>query len=478
MSDLGARFNICNCDHTLVRAMPFMEDLDLESHGLRYLEADPSYVYLGYDGSPPWLFFADPEATIESIARHRPAQAHAYRRYLREARPVAELMLELTSARATTPQMLKALAARRATGAARLTRWSRASALELMRSFFDDDALVMPAMSTGPTVWGTPTDAKGTGLAASLYALRHLVKTGRPAGGSGALTDAICASFKSAGGRLRCSAPVAGFIWDESGSAVRGVRLADGVEITAGAVVVASDSRPVALDWMGAARGAAARRFVTRARREQPPEGYESKIDAVITRIPRYAALEASGLQDLFGGRDSAESTFVVSPSVADLAEAHRLRSAGRVAPQPTLISNVPSVLDPEMLSDDGHHVLSVEVLFTPYSLEGGWQGSSEPARWLDVWSRLLEPGFSEAVDRYRAMTPDRYERDLFMQRGYSPTYVGSPMSAMIGRRRELNRHRGPVHGLFLSGAGTFPGAGIWGAAGRNSAHAVLRSLS
>ena len=106
VSDLDARFNICSCDHTLVRVMPFMEDLDLAAHGLRYLEADPTTVYLGYDSSPPWLFFHDRERTIESIGRNRPSQAHAYRRYLADARPVAELTLEMSTAPASTPGML------------------------------------------------------------------------------------------------------------------------------------------------------------------------------------------------------------------------------------------------------------------------------------------------------------------------------------------------------------------------------------
>ena len=141
------------------------------------------------------------------------------------------------------------------------------------------------------------------------------------------------------------------------------------------------------------------------------------------------------------------------------------------------MMANVPSVLDPSMRSRDGHHILSLEALFTPYDLEGGWDGSPEPARWLQVWSSLLQPGFLKSVDRYRTMTPDRYERELFLGRGYTPSYAGSPLATLFGRRRELSRYRPPVPGLFLSGAGTFPGAGIWGASGRNTANAVLRTL-
>ena len=44
----------------------------------------------------------------------------------------------------------------------------------------------------------------------------------------------------------------------------------------------------------------------------------------------------------------------------------------------------------------------------------------------------------------------------------------------LLGRNREQTRYQTPVRGLFLTGAGTFPGAGVWGASGRNTATAVL----
>ncbi len=475
VSDLDARFNICSCDHTLVRAMPFMDDLNLAAHGLTYVEADPSTVYLDHDGNPPWLFFNDSERTIESIGRHRPAQAQAYRRYLADARPVAELTLAMGTGRASTPRMLARVLARRGRGATRLMQWSRASALDVLRRYFDDEALVMPAISNGPSVWGVAPDRPGTGLAAAQYAVRHMVKTGRPTGGSGALTDALADSLTAAGGRLQCGTAVSGLLTDSG--RVRGVRLADGTEISAAAVVTACDPVTVASQWLGSPGSRTARRFVERARSQAPGEGYQSKIDAVITDVPRYPVLEDSNLLDLFEDRDPGQSNYVISPTAVEVAEAHRLRPLGRVAPRPTMMANAPSVLDPSMRSRDGHHVLSLEALFTPYDLEGGWEGSTEPARWLEVWSRRLQPGFLQSVDRYRTMTPDRYERELFLGRGYTPSYAASPLSSLFGRHRELSRYRAPVPGLFLSGAGTFPGAGIWGAAGRNAANAVLRTL-
>ena len=81
----------------------------------------------------------------------------------------------------------------------------------------------------------------------------------------------------------------------------------------------------------------------------------------------------------------------LVLPDLKELIEAHELRAEGRVAGRPTMYANVPSVLDPDMGNGTGRHVLSIEVLYTPYSLAGGWEKSSEPRRWLDMWAGLVE---------------------------------------------------------------------------------------
>jgi phytoene dehydrogenase-like protein len=64
------------------------------------------------------------------------------------------------------------------------------------------------------------------------------------------------------------------------------------------------------------------------------------------------------------------------------------------------------------------------------------------------------------------------------MHRGHTPSYAGPPLRALLGRDRETTRYRTPIDGLYLSGAGTFPGAGVFGASGRNSADAVITDMS
>ena len=60
-------------------------------------------------------------------------------------------------------------------------RWSRRSAADVLRSFFDEEAIMGPAALTGPMVWGITPEMPGSGLGALTHAMRH-VGHGRPTG--------------------------------------------------------------------------------------------------------------------------------------------------------------------------------------------------------------------------------------------------------------------------------------------------------
>ena len=470
VSDLGARFNICNCDHTMVRAMPIADELDLASFGLTYVEPDVTGVHRFHDGSDPWLFIHDTEAHLDALARTHPHAVDGYRRYLDDAIPVAELALDIARTKPSMRAMTSTVLRRRAAGAVRLLRWARASQADVLGQYFDDWHMVMPAVTSGPSVWGVSHTAPGTGTAAALYATRHVVKTGRPVGGSGALPDAVRASFEAAGGQTRLGARVERLLVRD-GRAF-GVVLDDSTTLRARTIVAAVDPHRVFVDWLDGVPPSA-RRAVDRWRARPVSDGYESKVDGVVRGTPTWAdddpLLDAAGDADLLG------PTTLISPSPDDVADAHRLRERGEVHPRPSMMVNLPSALDESMRPSPDEHVLSVEVLFTPYQHPGGWPASDEPARWLEVLDGFMEPG-SLHVDRWRAMTPDRYEAEFQMHRGHTPAYGEAPLVAFLGRQRELTRYRTPIEGLFLSGAGTFPGAGVFGASGRNAADAVLNS--
>jgi phytoene dehydrogenase-like protein len=468
----GARVNVCNCDHSLVLATPIAEELGLERFGLRYLGVDPTQLSLGWDGSSPWFLFRDPERTVDGLKVVHPAEVENYRRYLGLATPAAELLLELACAPPTPRRVFARVLERRGRGARVLLSWSRRTVGSVVRSLFSTEALRAPVVTTGPAVWGLSPETRGTGLGALGYAMKHVTGVARPAGGSGALPAALARWVENAGGEVRTTARVTEVLADVD--RVRGVRLDGGEEVHAPAVVAAADPRKTLLQWL-ASPPSAAIPLIRRWRSRQPRDGYESKVDAVVASRPRFRTLDPSVLERL-GVEEPLVPTAIVTPPLEDIAHAHEAMGRGEIAVRPMFYVNMPSALD-ESMRVEGDDVFSLEVLFTPYRLHGGWDGSREPARWLEAFSTLVEPEFLESVRRWRAVTPPDYERDFGLDRGLAPSYGGTALSALVGRDRELTRYETPVRGLYLTGAGTFPGAGIWGASGRNAAHVILSRL-
>jgi phytoene dehydrogenase-like protein len=467
---LGVRVNICNCDHTTVRSTPIAEELDLTRHGLRYLDVDPASWNLSYGAGPAWPVFHDPARTIEALRLTHPREVEGYRRYVKAAVPLAKLLLDVALDVPTPVRATRKAVRHRLAGLKTLAAWSRRPAGDVLRSYFSSPALLGPAFAGGPAVWGVAPSTPGTGLGALSLALKHASTLGRPVGGSGALPVALQAAFESAGGKVRCGRPVTRIRCE--GERVRSVELSDGSLIEAGSVVVASDPRVAIVDWLTDPPPAAAG-LIERWRRAPIEEGYESKIDAVVAELPVYRDVDPQVVQRL--GVEPLDATMVVAPSLEGFEEAHRMLGRGLVAPRPMFLCNLPSVLDPTMRSAAGDHVFSLEVLYTPYSLAGGWDDSAEPSRWLDVYAGLVQPGWRDSIRQWRAMTPVAYEEQFFLPRGHATSFAGGPLAALMNRQPELTRYETPVKGLYLTGSATFPGAGIWGASGRNTAHVVLR---
>jgi phytoene dehydrogenase-like protein len=466
----GVRVNICSCDHSMVRGSGIIEELDLAAHGLTYLDSDPAQLSFAVGHAPWWTYF-EVERTVEGLAGPLPAEARAYERYIADALPMARFLRGLANTPLSFGRGLRQAAGAGSGVARRILAWGRSSPLAILRCYFSSDAVIAPALVIGPSVWGVAPDTPGTGLAALTLAFRHVEQLGRPVGGSGALTDALAAALALAGGTIRTGCFVDD-VCHESG-VVTGVRLAGG-EVVAAPVVVAAVA-PQRLGYVS--RTAAPRRTeacVERWAGAAKPDGYESKVDLVVSEPPRLRGVAYEEVGEI--SRALAAST-VIAPAATGIAEAHAAWKSGRVHPAPLLYFNSPSAADPSMRTASGRHLLSIEVLFTPYELEGGWESSSEPERWIERFARFVEPGFLDTVDSYTVMTPPRYEREFFLERGHVPSFPGGPVAALVGRRhRALSRHATPIGGLFLAGGATFPGAGVWGASGRNAATVVLGS--
>ncbi len=457
----GARVNICNCDHLTIRTTPVGEELGLDRFGLRYIDVEPPQVNIDWTSQKPWELWHDVEQTVESLAVHHPDSIDGYRRFARTMMPVARLLLDAGSRPPSRSSLIGSVARRGGAGVATMLKMSRMSAADVMRQFFDNEAVIGPAMVEGPVVWGLSPETPGTGLAAAAFALRHIARVGRPVGGSGALPEALKQSFLQSGGLLRTGTKVVGIVCE--GTHVRAVQTSDGATVTAPVVVSACDPHRTFVQWLKNPPGRASS-LVQRWRDQPPGEGYESKIDAIVTEAPR-----------VLGGEPVA-STVIVSPSLAELHRGAQLMREGRIMPRVALLANTPTVAD-GTLAPAGRHVFSLEALFTPYSYTEGWQSRDEPERWLRQFSTLAQSTFMDSVVEWRVMTPAEYESQFHLPKGHATSFAGGPLAAFLGTNPELTRYHTPIKGLYLTGAATFPGAGVWGASGRNTALTVLKEM-
>jgi phytoene dehydrogenase-like protein len=459
---LGARVNICNCDHVMVRGTPIIDELDLASFGLGYLDLSPHITALSWDGSAPWLAFHELERTLDSLAVGYPDQVNGYRRWIADAMPVAELILSVTNDVPSVGNLSRRVLERGGRGVARMLAWNRLSAEQVLRQYLTSDGVMAPILATAPTVWGLAPDSPGTGLAAVSFAMRHLIPPGRPVGGSGAFPDAVRAVLERAGGTVRCDTTVDRILVERERAA--GVRFTDGESARAPIVVGAVDPYRIFVEWLD---GSVPERERWASRSDAV--GYESKIDAVLTSRP-----SLRGFDHLSGGDiDPLVGTVTIAPPLSEMNQNHALLGQGAIGARPVLYINIPSILDRSLQVGD-RHVLSLETLFTPYDLRGGWESSPEPSRWLDLVASVMEPGFIDSVEAWRHVGPKQYESDFGMRSGYATSFGGGPLAVLMGRPRELTRYRTSIEGLYLTGAATFPGAGVWGAPGRNAALAIL----
>ncbi len=462
----GATVNICNCDHLTFRTTPVVEELRLGEFGLRYIDVEPAQHNFSWASAAEgrgWSHHHDLEATLDDIGTHFPSQVDGYRRYARAAMPAIEMVFEAAAEPPTIAGLTRLALRRRLSGASTLMRWSRRSAADVLRSFFSEDAIAGPGALTGPMVWGISPETPGTGLGALPHAMRHVGTVGRPVGGSGQVPLALLAAFEAAGGTLRTKSAVDTIIC--SGERVAGIALVDGTEITAPIVVSACNPHDTFLRWLRTPPPSATD-LVRRWKGIHHDEGYESKVDAVLTAPP-----VLRGFDRPLG------PTTAIAPGLAEIHRGAGMIASGHVMDRPGMLVNVPTALDPSM-APAGRHVFSLEAIYTPFGLVGGWPGSQEPRRWLEAFADLCEPGFLDSIIEWRAMTPDVYERDFHLPAGHATSFAGGPLAAFRNANPELTKYETAVDGLYLTGAATFPGAGVWGASGRNCATVILEQRS
>jgi phytoene dehydrogenase-like protein len=124
--------------------------------------------------------------------------------------------------------------------------------------------------------------------------------------------------------------------------------------------------------------------------------------------------------------------------------------------------------------------LLSANIWHAPYAPRAGdWQRLKEvfAQRCIDRIAELM-PDLRDCMTAYRAMSPVELERELSLV-GSHITHGDMLPDRLFGPRPHLlaNDYRTPLRGLYLSGAGTWPGGYVTGVPGLNTSRAVLQDL-
>ena len=476
----GYRFDVGSSAHIMFRGTPIMEELGLAAHGLEYFEMDP-WAFHPIPGTTQGItFYRDLEKTCESIAAISPRDADAYRDFIVRFRELNEGIFEIFLKPPTPGTIFGTIfkrnlfkrGARQLWSSLDTTRQFMTSYGRLIEETFDNEhlraALCWLAAQSGP-----PPDELASGDLVGWQAMIHKSGAWRAKGGSGALTQALARCLEALGGEIRVDAPVRRIAGASGAGRARfEVQTAAG-DFLARDVVAACHVQTTFLHLLDPALVPADLR--RRIEHLRVGNGFGMIVRHAVHELPRYAGQPV----DDRGVSPCHSSLQLLCPSREYLREAFLDYSRGGPPRDPAVLAMTFSALDPT-LAPPGKHVLFTWAQYHPYELRNGenWDAIAEREadKIYDVVCRYAPNMRGALIDRY-IQTPLEIERKLGLVRA-NVMHLEMSIDQMFFFRPlpELSSYRTPIPGLYLSGASTHPGGGVFGASGYNAAKVVLKA--
>lgn len=285
---------------------------------------------------------------------------------------------------------------------------------------------------------------------------------GYPAGGTGALAEALASSAEAKGVRIRLDSPVKR-IMVENGRAT-GVHLVEGTFFSAPLIFSSADPKTTCLNLIGA------REFETglaRRIKRVRAKGCAAKVNLALEGLPTFENFTDRH----YGGR------LIMAPSMKAIERNFTAAKRGELALEPVMEAVIPSYHDPR-LAPMGHHVMSVIVPHVPFEIEGGWETRREEfvKRVVDTIA-LYAPDIKHLIIAGEILTPPEIA-DKFGQAGahWHQCDMSFDQLMMFRPAPGIANYALPVEGVYLCGAGTHPGGGLSGLPGKLAAETALRA--
>ena len=161
----------------------------------------------------------------------------------------------------------------------------------------------------------------------------------------------------------------------------------------------------------------------------------------------------------------------VIAPSLEYVEHAFNHAKYGEYSKQPVIEISLPSVND-DSLAPAGQHVLSANVQWAPVDVKQGWDearpGFTDAI--IDAIARYA-PDIRSKIQHIELLTPADIEKDFRITGGHwHHAELAMDQFLMMRPVPGAAQYATPVNGLWLCGAGSHPGGGVMGCAGRNAA--------
>jgi len=456
---------------------------DLPRHGYKVIRQDPAFFVPFPDGRSMTLHGDDRD--LEEIAKFSRRDAETYHEFHAALERVGEFVKPLLfkappridgrSPRDLWDLLSMGLAARRLAGydLQLLVQLASLGIADVLDTRFESEEL--KAFLCSQAVIGAYGGVHQPGTA---FLLLHDVfgsvegaagVWGVVVGGMGAITQALASAARERGVAVRTGAPVKSIELDDAGR-IAGVRLRSGEVVPADLVVSNATPRRTFLELLP--KGALPAPFV------EHMEGFKDlgaslKVHLALSALPDFTAVP---------GREPGpqhRGLLNFCPTVDFIERAWDDCKRGAFSDRPTVEACIHSVLDPSC-APPGEHIMTCFVQYGPRHLKTGrWQDLKETVadRVVAEIARYA-PDFPQSVIARHVYTPEDLETIFGLTGGNIYHGAMTPDQLFTFRPAPgFADYRTPVKNLYLCGSGTHPGGGVWGAAGWNSAHEILRDI-
>lgn len=447
-------------------------DLELTQHGFEVYRRETSGFAPARHGAS-LFFYPDAERMrpeLERFCAETPEDVAAYFQFEADIERVAAVVEPFLLREPPTEAELRA-AFQEAGIAALYAPFLHGSVRDLLDARFRNERLKTMLATDGLIgTYGGPS-TPGTAYVLLHHYLGNILGSrggwGYVRGGMGQITQALAKVVTAHGGEIRTDAEVARILLQD-GRAI-GVRLADGTEIEAAAVLSNADPYHTFETLAG---GALPKSVNAPWKALKTQGGAAVKINLAVSELPVFTCLPngpVPGPEHL--------GTIHLGPDMAYLERAWAEARDGVPSTEPMIEMYVQTATDAS-LTPPGKHILSLFVQYFPYNLAPGLDLATERERFADRVIALVAqyaPNVPASILHRQVLTP----RDLEARFGLTGGHIfhGDLLPPHLWDQRPAAGFRGattPLPGLYLCGSGAHPGGCVCGAPGYNAAQALL----